>query len=282
MVQRINDIAGAVFGLSGKLGHVMSKLPEDIERLLLVMVEELSGDETVGVCLAGSYARGDAATHSDVDLLRFVRSAPKTSAEEYSLRIRGGHLVSVTQTTMEKKMDELSRPELAIYAVPGLRQARILLDANGALADLQREAVRFRWASLQRDADEYASFSLMGYAEEVHKVLSGLSRGDESTVQYGNLGLNLGLARALVVRRGVLIESENTFFRQAQDTAGQGSEWTRWFRLSSGFDAGPSDGPSFRTQGLAGLRLYVETARLLRPIIRPEHREVIENALVEI
>ena len=257
-------------------------MPPGIERLLLVIVEELSDDETVGVGLAGSYARGDAATHSDVDLLRFARSAPKTSAEEYSLQIRDGHLVSVTQTTIEQKVDELARPELAIYAVPGLRQMRVLLDATGAIADLKTEAVRFDWASLQRDADEYASFSLMGYAEVVHKVLSGLSRGDESTVQYGNLGLNLGLARALVVRRGVLIESENTFFRQAQETAGCESEWTKWFRLSSGFEAGPTDEPSFRTQGLAGLRLYVETARLLRPVIRPEHREVIENALAEI
>ena len=271
-----------VLGLSGKLGLVMSKLPPDIERLLLVIVEELSGDETVGVCLAGSYARGDAATHSDVDLLRFMRSAPKTSAEEYGLQIRGGHLVSITQTTIEQKMDELSRPELAIYAVPGLRQMRVLLDTTGAIADLKAEAARFQWASVQGNADEYASFSLMGYAEEVHKVLSGLSRGDESTVQHGNLGLNLGLAKALVVRRGVLIESENTFFRQAQDTAGRDSEWTRWFRLSSGFEAGPTDEPSFRTQGLAGLRLYVETARLLRPVIRPEHREVIDNALAEI
>ena len=201
-------------GLSAMLGHIMIKLPPDIERLLLAMAEELNDDDTVGVCLAGSYARCDATDHSDVDLLRFVHSMPKTSAEEYDLQVRDGNLISITQTTFEQKLDELLTPEDAIHAVPGLRQMCILLDKDGALAELKERAERFEWwAPLQQEADEYASYSLMGYAEEVHKVLSRLSRDDESAVQYGNLGLYMGLAKALVVQRGVLIESENTFFR---------------------------------------------------------------------
>ena len=162
------------------LGHMMSMLPPGIECLLLVMVEELSDDGTVGVCLAGSYARGDATDHSDVDLLRFVRSAPKTSAEEYTLQLRDGRLVSVTQATIDQKMGELSRPEHAIYVVPGLRQMRVLLDKEGAVAELKGKAERFEWAPMQQEADEYAGFSLMSYAEEAHKVLSGLSRGDSA------------------------------------------------------------------------------------------------------
>ena len=245
---------------------------------------EIADAATVGVLLTGSHARGDATRYSDVDLLRFVADLPPEEAGRYTLLHRGGWLVSVSTTTIAAKRAELARPETAIWAVPGLRQARILLDPDAALAALHREAMAFEWAPLQDAANAYASYTVMGDAEEVHKILAALARGDESATLYGTLGLVLGLARAVAVQRGLLIQTENAYFRQVQEAVGPGSAWTRYFRLAAGFDASRSAGSAepARERGLAALGLYRETVTLLRPILRPAHHDVIQATLAAI
>jgi hypothetical protein len=254
----------------------MSTLTEDI---LTYIVAELDSSDTLAVALTGSHARGDATRYSDMDILRFVAKLPETESQRYTLKHIQGRLVSITTTTIAAKRDELTRPEDAIRAVPGLRQMRVLLDRNDSLGRLKQEAESFTWEPVQAAADEYASYNLMGCAEEVHKILTGLLASDESTLAYANLGLYLGLVKVVAVQRNVLIYSDNTYFQQAQEAAGRDSEWTRWFRLSAGLDRGPAHLPPAKAQGVAGLGLYRETAKLLRPILLPEHAEVVEMAL---
>ena len=147
---------------------------------------------------------------------------PESEAERYTLRYREGYLVSITTTTVSAKLEELARPQDAIWAVQGLRQSRILLDRDGSLRRLKQAAMEFTWEPLQSAANEYASYGVMGYAEEVSKVLGGLLRGDDSAVLYGTLGLCLGLTKAILIQRGVLLESENSYFSQAQDATLRG------------------------------------------------------------
>jgi predicted nucleotidyltransferase len=243
------------------------------------LAAELDDGTTVAIALMGSHARGDPTPYSDVDLLRFSGRLPESKAQSYTLKRREGRLVSVMTTTIAARREELSRPEQAIWAVPGLRQGRILLDKRGELARLKQEADDFRWEPLQDAADEYASYNLMGNAEEVHKVLGGLSRGDESAMLYGTLGLCLNLPTIVAVQRGLLIETENAFFRKVQQSAGQASAWTRWFRLAVGFDPTPPAVTPAQARAIAGLRLYEETASMLWRVLRPEHTEVVELTL---
>lgn len=240
---------------------------------------ELDDDTTVAVALMGSHARGDPTPCSDVDLLRFADRPPETKSQSYTLMYREGRLVSVMTTTIATRRQELSMPEQAIWAVPGLRQGRILLDKRGELARLKKDADDFRWEPLQAAADEYASYNLMGNAEEVHKVLGALSRGDESAALYGTLGLCLNLPTIVAVQRGLLIETENAFFRKVQQSVGQDSAWTRWFRLAVGFEPTPPSATLVHTRAVAGLRLYEATARLLWHVLRPAHLAVVERTM---
>ncbi|MCH8205739.1 MAG: hypothetical protein IH956_01910 [Chloroflexi bacterium] len=130
---------------------------------------------------------------------------------------------------------------------------------------------------LRPAADEYVSYSVMGYAEEAHKVLAGLKSGRDSTVLYGILGLVLGLAEAVAVHRRVLVESDNSYFDQVQEAAGDNSEWSRQFRQAAGFDPG-----AVRARGLAALRLYEDTVGLARPVLREQDAEVVDHALAAI
>jgi hypothetical protein len=252
-----------------------------LSSLLDALVAELDDEPTVGIALGGSYARGEANAYSDVDILRFVTTLPPEN-ERYRLKHQNGLLISISTQTIADERGRLGRPEKAIWTVAGLRQWCILLDKDGSLAQLQQEALAFTWEPLQAAADEHASHLIAGNAEEAHKVLGGLTRRDESATLYGALGLYLGMAQALAVQRGVLIRTENSYYRQVQDAAGPNSAWTRYFRLAAAFDLGPASLTPAEVRGIAALHLYRETARLLRHILLPEHVAVVDATLAAI
>lgn len=244
------------------------------------LVAEFTTANIVAVALAGSYARGDATRWSDVDIIRYATALPETTEEQYTLAIRENHLVSLSTTTIAAKQAEMMRPETVIFAVPGLRQARILHDPTDALASLHEQARNFAWEPpLRAAANAHASETVMGQAEEAHKLLGALSRHDESAAIYATRGLVHGLTRAVAVGRYLLIESENSYFRQVHEAVGLDSAWTRYHRIAAGFVAGSSRLAPATALGIAALHLYRETAHLLLPLLLPRHLQVIESTL---
>ncbi len=250
------------------------KLPNDpfIESIL----PRLDRPGVIGIALTGSYARGEYKKFSDVDVNIFVDILPP---ESYTLRYWDDHLVSLKYELLENEQCALARPERAIWAVPGLRQMRILLDRSGELAALKRSALSFNWPSLQPAANEYAVEELMGCAEEAHKIMGGLAREHESAVLYAAAGLLKGLGNAVAVQRGLMIESENRYYQIIQESLGPKHEWTRAFRLALGAEAGPADIPPYKNRGASALTLYKHTARLFEDLITNTHRQVIETTL---
>ena len=230
----------------------------------------------VGLALAGSYSRGTHDQYSDVDVDIFVESLPD---ETYTLRILDGKLISLKYILAADEFDSLTKPNKAIWAVPGLQQMQILLGEAGQLAKLKQAAFDFNWADLQTAANDYAVEELMGYAEEAHKIISGLLQENESKVLYASWGLFRGLVNAAAVQRGMIMESENRYFDIIQENIGHTHEWTRAFRLSFGMDVGDVNIPAYQTRGKASLDLYQQTALLFENIINDKHREVIENTL---
>ena len=78
-----------------------------------------------------------AGIYSDVDIRCYVRQMPVNEAEVYTMRYQDGYLVSIYLTTLENEYASLRSPQKAIWAVPGLRQSRILLDKDGSIVDSQ-------------------------------------------------------------------------------------------------------------------------------------------------
>ena len=155
----------------------------------------------MGVGIVGSYARGQESKYSDVDFDIFVSSMPEDEYDRYTLRHWDGKLVSLKYTLLEDELAALMNPRRAIWAVPGLSGMKIILDKDGSLNELQKMAQRFDWSLLQSAADEFAAEMVMGNAEEVHKILSGLDRKHESTVLYATWGLVKGMLEAVAVQR---------------------------------------------------------------------------------
>jgi hypothetical protein len=224
-----------------------------------------------------------ATRYSDVDLLCFAAQEPTSERERYRLWLIDGRLVSVSVTTLAAKRAELARPETAIWAVPGLRQAQALHDRDGGLAALLAEAHAFTWTpALSRAAGEFASNMLAGLAEEVHKLLGARERGNDSATLYAALGLQQGLIRAALVAHGTLLTSENDFFAEALRLAGPDSRWERLLRATLGYEPPPAGAPLPLTRGVAVLWLYVEAAGMLATILTAEDGALVAESVARI
>lgn len=252
-------------------------LAQVVETLLTpTVLSGIDGSQIQAIGLTGSHARGTATVYSDVDILVFMPPQSLPAGDTYQLHRFRDHLLSISRVTIEDKQGEMTRPEAAVRAVPGLRQMQVLYEAEpGTLQDLLQTAHNFQWQPLQQAANIFASKQVCGLAEEAHKALSGLTRGDDSTTLYASYGLVLGLSDVISVAYGLLQESENVTFRQVMAFMGDGSRWTAAFRKAAGFD---QQAP-VPLRGQAGLALYTETARHLHAIIEPQHQEVINNAV---
>src|SRR5579875_3165482 len=248
------------------------------EAFLDRLVAELDSDAVTAIALKGSYARGDANCYSDIDLTRFVKELPDQSQRKL-FTYREGHLISISTRTLDEERERLTEPEQAVFVVQGLREARILLDKDGAFSLLQQEAKAFTWEHLQSAANKYAGQILMLHTEYVHKILRGLLLHDDIALAEITLELLLALTDAVVVQRGVLIMSGNTYFRQAQDAVGVTSMWTHNHRLVAGIGVNSMKDASWEVRGVAVLRLYQETVKLLRPVLCPEHSSVVEETV---
>jgi hypothetical protein len=239
-------------------------------------LERIDTPDVIGVGIVGSYARGQESKYSDVDFDIFVSKLPENLYDRYTLRYWDGKLVSLKYTLLDDERSALTNPRRAIWAVPGLRGMKILLDKAGSMSALQGAAQDFDWSSLQSAANEFAAQEVMGNAEEVHKILNGLARGRESMVLYAVWGLVANMLEGVAVQRGLMIISENRYFDLIQDSVGRDSKWTRAFRTAWGLDPNASQ---YQSRGAGALTLYRLTAAMFDELIPEKHREVVSNTL---
>jgi predicted nucleotidyltransferase len=258
--------------------HTVSTLTDEF---LSKLVAELDNETVTAIILYGSYARGNAAPYSDVDLDRFVKEPPER-IQQKRFTYRDGLLVSIATRTISQERGAFTIPNRAIFVVPSIREARILLDKEGAFSELQQEARAWTWESLQVQADYYASNMLMLRTGQVHQILRALLLRDELALSKRTLKLFMALTSAVAVQRGMLVSSGNTYFQQVQDLVGLNSFWTHYHKFIAGIDVNTVQGTYNEARGVATLRLYQETVRLLQPILQPVHRDIIEQAVLVI
>jgi predicted nucleotidyltransferase len=249
------------------------------DSFLHTLVSKLDNENTVGITLSGSLARGEGDRYSDVDIQHYVRIVPETKVEAESFRLLDGFLVSVHASLLEDEAAGMRNPHRAIWVVPGLRQARILLDKEGAVARVIEAARAFCWADIQPAADAMVSWQLCSLAEEVYKILGALDTHNESKTIYAVSSLLFDLTETLLVQHGVLVPTENAYFDLAQKTAGRDSDWTHQLRLAAVFDLLPSETPVYVGRGVAAMALYRLTAELAADVLRPQEATVIQRTI---
>ena len=125
--------------------------------LIQTLVERIDSPDVAGIGIVGSYARGQESRYSDLDVHIYAHRLPENPHDRYTLRYWDDKLVSLKYTLPDEEYSALTDPRRAIWAVPGLRGMRILLDKDGSMVELQNAAQEFQWSLLQVAADEYAA-----------------------------------------------------------------------------------------------------------------------------
>lgn len=244
------------------------------ERFLTQLTAELDEDAVTAIVLHGSYARGEALPlYSDIDLVRIMRE-DASQYEEKRFFYREGYLLSIASRPLSVYRQRFTQPEQAIFAIPGVREARILLDKYGEFQRLQQEAWKWTWEPLQMAANTYAGQTMVKQAEIVLKLLRALALQDLVALAEMMLDLFTAITDAVAVQHGVLVRSGNTYFRQVQEAVGQQTRWTRTHLRLAGVTA---HALSLQERGKETLWFYKETAQLLKPSLQEDHWRMIEQ-----
>jgi len=238
-----------------------------VGRLARRLADEVDPRGTAAVLLAGSWARGDAHEASDIDLWVVGRRA----RHAHRILEREGHMVCVNYLTAAGARREMRNPGRLDGAVPGWRIARILRDPHGVAARLKAEARRFRWASLRRERDRYLADQLVGWAEEVAKLLRAMERGERETaaVQRNLLADQMAFLRLLPLER--LWDTENGLWERAAKWAGPRFAAAQRAALGTA-------GADWRESCEGALRLYSLTAEAGLRALRGEKRRIVAEA----
>lgn len=252
------------------IAHTPNFLPDEF---LARLVSELDNDTVRAIILRGSYARGDAvAPYSDVDITLIIH---ETAGYNLPKRFfwRDGYLVSVSQHSYAAYRERFTRPEQAIFVVTGVREAHILLDKDGEFRAFQQEAWAFHWQDVQQAANIYAGQRLMLLSEIILRTMRMLQFQDTVLLAKMILDILFDVTETVAVQRGLLLEGQK-YWHQVYESVGYHSAWAHYHMRATGSDTGAS--LTLRERGIAALRAYQETCKLLQSSLRSEYVEAIE------
>jgi predicted nucleotidyltransferase/catechol 2,3-dioxygenase-like lactoylglutathione lyase family enzyme len=234
---------------------------------IAAMTRRLVAEGATAVVLTGSHARGSARPDSDIDV-----TAIGEGRAEPSMEVLDGELFSIAWRTVDGEREAMRDPERAGAAVPAWRGVRLLHDPDGIAEALQREARGFRWSEIDSACDAWVAEAVTGYAEEVHKLVGAMRRGDRDgqAIQAAILAVHLGPVMAISER--LEYETENDLWRLLDERLGD--PWRSIQAVALGLDGEPVE-----RRSSAALALYGLIAERAAPSLDTRQRPVVERSL---
>lgn len=236
-----------------------------IEPVLDLITAELAVEGAQAVVVMGSFARGDASPHSDIDLLAVGEGQGRYER-------RGGHLCVGSWSSAEAVLASFSDPAAVGAVIPGWREARILYDPDRTAALLQAQAQAWTWDQIERSAcNAYVAREIAGLAEEAHKLVAALERGARLTAAVQRNVLALRMAGIMAVHNRLLYGTENRLWDLV--AAALGDPWASVQARAMGLG-----GESFEDTCRAALHLYVLAAQAARDVFDAAQQAIVDHA----
>ena len=220
----------------------------DALRVSRAVSRRLVGQGAEAVVLFGSRVRGDAYKESDIDIHAIGKGS------HYRLERDQGFLVSISWTTARQHRQASKDPSKAGGIIPAWRNAAIIYDPQGTARALKKDAERWKWEQLNKQASRWVAEEITGWAEEVHRLIGNLQLGRSSAAAVQRSVLAIKMAPILAVHHRILYDTENQLWNLVSTRMG-----TRWAQLQS--IALGEGNQSFEDTCKAALQLYSIVAR---------------------
>lgn len=217
------------------------------------------------VVLFGSRVRGDDYKESDIDIYAIGRGS------HYRLERNQGFLTSVAWMTAGEHRQAFKDASKAGGIIPAWRNAVIIYDPQGIADSLRQEAKRWRWESLNKQADKWVAEETTGWAEEVHRLVGNLQLRRTSAAAVQRSVLAIKMAPILAVHHRILYDTENQLWSLVSTRMG-----TKWAQLQS--IALGEGNQSFEDTCKAALQLYAIVAREVEHLLDRRQCQVVTHA----
>lgn len=243
-----------------------------VMRIARMVAHGLMRDGARAVVLTGSHAHGDAHAESDIDLIAISRrGATSQRGNPPPVQRRSSFLITVASETEASVRAAFRDPRLVGSHVPGWRDALALYDPEGIAAILQRAAIRWRWEDIDTALDAWIADQIVGYAEEVHKLVGALEQRNAHTAAVQRSVLALHLAKIMSVHNRILYGTENVLWDIVSGHMGE-----PWSSVQS--RALGEHGEPFEDTCAAALELYRLAATEVDRTLTRQQRAVVAYA----
>lgn len=241
----------------------------EVNHRVLAIAQEVAAEMrsrgAAAAVLMGSHVRGDAHAESDIDLTFIGRDEPGR------IERRGDHLVSITWRSVESITRGYRNPAEVCGLVPAWRRAMILHDPDGLAVRLKREADAWSWEPLASACDRWVAEQITGWAEEVHRIVGCLQRGNVVMAGVERSVLAIRLATVLAVHLRLLYDTENHLWALVSERMGEPWATVQSAALGCGDE-------SFAASCEAALRLYRLAAARTRHLLDEAQYPVVRHA----
>lgn len=241
-----------------------SRAADGVPEVAWEAAREAAGSGAAAVFLVGSHARGEAHEDSDVDLY-LIGDGPA-----YRLERRGGHLVSFSWRTATEISLGMRTAEAAML-VPALRDAVVLHDPRGIGRRLKARAGSWSWDLIGAAGDRWVAAEVTGLAEEAHRLVGNVRRGNLLAAAAIRSVLALRLAGILAVDLRILCDTENRLWELVGRR--MGPRWRRAQEAALGIG-----GEGLAESCNAALELFALAARRTRGHLDPRQLAVVDAA----
>ena len=252
-------------------------LPEYIKPIITITMQEHLSPDIDAIILTGSYVRGDHNEFSDVDIWVFLGRDLNMDEKDYEVYYHEETLVSLCRGKLITWREKLDNPMEFSGMYHAIKDARIIYERDAVFSNLQEEIANYSWERIEQKRKETIRDEIMGFIEELHKVISGMQRADESTMLVGAIGMLLGMSRIMVMHLKLLIRTENEYFARIQESLGMESAWVLAFRELLGLKDLEKHESRQEQICRSALALYVETCNLLE--LDGKTKKIVDKAI---
>ena len=219
------------------------------------------------VVVFGSRVRGDAHKESDIDIHAIGRG-PRS---KYRLERYRGFLISVYWMTARQHRQAFKDPSQVGGIVSAWRNAVVIYDPRGIASAIKRDAKRWRWESLNKEADRWVAEEITGWAEEVHRLIGNLQLGRRNAAAVVRSVLAIKMAPILAVHNRILYDTESQLWDLVSTRMG-----TKWAQIQS--IALGEGRHGFEDTCEAALQLYTTVAREVSHLLNHRQYQVVAHA----